>query len=98
MKMKKALAMALALIMLVGVLAGCGPKFVLDGSTMIGGGTSNGYENPDLAFEPGTVLRMATGYNSKQTGLFFDADIAKDGITLADDKTYMTGDLKPTWV
>ena len=51
-----------------------------------------------LVFEPGTVLRMACGYNSTKTGLFFDADVAKDGITLADGKTYHTGDLKPTWV
>ncbi len=51
-----------------------------------------------LKFEKGTVLRMATGYNSKQTGLFFDAEIAGEGITLADGKTYQTGSLKPTWV
>ena len=46
----------------------------------------------------GTVLRMATGYNSTKTGLFFDAEIAGEGITLADGVTYHTGDLKPTWV
>ena len=40
---------------------------------------------------------MATGYNSKKTGLSFDADTAKDGIELA-GKTYRAGDLKPTWV
>ncbi|MBQ2028527.1 MAG: hypothetical protein II481_03710 [Clostridia bacterium] len=45
-----------------------------------------------------TVLRMATGYNSRQTGITFDADIAGAGITLADGVTYNTGDLKPTWV
>lgn len=44
------------------------------------------------------TLRMATGYNSAKTGLFFDAEIAGEGITLADGKTYNTGDLKPTWV
>ena len=51
-----------------------------------------------LVFKAGTVLRMATGYNNTKTGLFFDAEVAKDGITLADGKTYNTGDLKPTWV
>ncbi len=51
-----------------------------------------------LAFAPGTVLRMATGYNNAKTGLFFAADIAGEGITLADGVTYHTGDLKPTWV
>jgi len=51
-----------------------------------------------LAFAEGTVLRMATGYNSAKTGLFFSADVAGEGITLADGVTYQTGDLKPTWV
>ncbi len=51
-----------------------------------------------LAFEAGTVLRMATGYNSAKTGLFFDPETAGEGITLADGVTYHSGDLKPTWV
>ncbi len=51
-----------------------------------------------LAFASGTVLRMATGYNNSKTGLFFDPEVAKDGVTLADGKTYNSGDLKPTWV
>ncbi|MCD8130000.1 MAG: hypothetical protein LUE16_01760 [Lachnospiraceae bacterium] len=50
-----------------------------------------------LTFAEGTVLRMATGYNSTKTGLFFDADTAGEGITLADGNTYQSGDLKPTW-
>ena len=43
---------------------------------------------------------MATGYNSKATGLFFHPDQFKnfDSITLADGNTYHSGDLKPTWV
>ena len=41
---------------------------------------------------------MATGYNSKDTGLSMDAEIAGEGVTLADGVTYKTGDLKPTWV
>ncbi len=55
-------------------------------------------EEDALAFAQGTVLRMATGYNSTKTGLFFDAEVAGEGVTLADGKTYHTGDLKPTWV
>ena len=53
-----------------------------------------------LPYDEGTVLRMATGYNSKITGLFFHADQFKDSdsITLADGKTYTAGSLKPTWV
>ena len=50
-----------------------------------------------VAEEP-VVLRMATGYNNAKTGLFFDASVAGEGITLADGVTYNTGDLKPTWV
>ncbi len=51
-----------------------------------------------LTYAAGTVLRMATGYNSTKTGLFFDAEVAGEGITLADGNTYHAGDLKPTWV
>ena len=51
-----------------------------------------------LEYAAGTTLRMATGYNNAKTGLFFDAEVAKEGVTLADGKTYHTGDLKPTWV
>ena len=52
----------------------------------------------ELTYADGTVLRMATGYNSAKTGLFFDASVAGEGVTLADGVTYHTGDLKPTWV
>ena len=41
---------------------------------------------------------MATGYNNAKTGMFFDAETAGEGVTLADGKTYQSGDLKPTWV
>lgn len=40
---------------------------------------------------------MACGYNKENTGITFDASTAGDGVTLADGKTYHTGDLKPTW-
>jgi len=55
-------------------------------------------EAPALDYAEGTVLRMATGYNNAKTGLFFDAEVAGEGITLADGITYQAGDLKPTWV
>ena len=51
-----------------------------------------------LPYEPGTTLRMATGYNNSKTGLTFDPETAGEGITLADGKTYNSGDFKPTWV
>ena len=53
---------------------------------------------PELTFAEGTVLRMATGYNNSKIGLFFDPEVAGEGITLADGNTYNAGDLKPTWV
>jgi len=52
----------------------------------------------ELTYADGTVLRMATGYNSTKTGLSMDAEVAGEGITLADGITYNAGDLKPTWV
>ncbi len=51
----------------------------------------------ELSYADGTVLRMATGYNSAKTGLCFDVETAAGGITLADGVTYYPGDLKPTW-
>ncbi|MBR5090070.1 MAG: hypothetical protein IK093_11650 [Ruminiclostridium sp.] len=50
-----------------------------------------------LTYADGTVLRMACGYNNDKTGMSFTADLAGEGITLADGNTYHTGDLKPTW-
>lgn len=53
---------------------------------------------PELEFEEGTELRIAAGYQKINEAISFqDADITKDGITLADGVTYHTGDLKPTW-
>lgn len=65
--------------------------------------TSSGNNDPvvvekKLEYAAGTTLRMATGYNNKKTGLFFDAEVTGEGITLADGKTYHAGELKPTWV
>ncbi len=51
-----------------------------------------------IASADGVTLRMATGYNSAQTGITFDAEVAGEGVTLADGVTYNTGSLKPTWV
>ena len=44
----------------------------------------------ELEYAEGTILRMATGYNSAKTGMFFDAETAGEGVTLADGKTYHT--------
>ncbi len=72
-----------------------------DGDTTSGasdpGSASAAKWEQTLTFAAGTELRMATGYNNKDTGLSF-SDKAGSGITLADGKTYNVGDLKPTWV
>ena len=52
----------------------------------------------ELVYADGTTLRIAAGYNSRANALTFEADKAGEGVTLADGKTYHTGDLKPTWV
>ena len=105
--MKKLISLMLVLCMLLTLFAGCDtiepPTEPSDGSTPQGStpeGSNPGPTEPVdlLVFAQGTVLRMATGYNSKKTGLFFDAEVAGEGITLADGNTYNTGDLKPTWV
>ena len=72
-----------------------------------GGDTSDGdssegdsgaaYVNDLLPHAAGIVIRMACGYNSDKTGMSFTADLAGEGITLADGNTYNSGDLKPTW-
>ena len=78
---KKILSVLLTVCMVVGMMAISATAFASE----------------DLPFAEGTVLRMATGYNSAKTGLSFDAEVAGAGITLADGKTYNSGDLKPTW-
>ncbi len=106
--MKKLISALLILCMVLALFAGCNtlpvPTPPTTGST---NPPATGGNDPDpttpvdvdlLPFAKDTILRMATGYNSKKTGLFFDAEVAGDGITLADGKTYFTGDLKPTWV
>ena len=103
--MKRALSLTLVLCMVMALLAGCGGNKLPIDTTPASAPADSGETTPvetqpagELTFAPGTILRMATGYNSAKTGLFFSADVAGDGITLADGVTYQTGDLKPTWV
>ena len=70
----------------------------VDGKCECGENDPNAGGETKPPYAAGTVLRMATGYNSPETGLSFTAKIAGEGITLADGKTYHVGDLKPTWV
>ena len=111
MKTSKTIAMLLAVLMLVGLLAGCGNKIDVDQYTQPQQPQTNtntepaaetGTDTPaapaELSYAEGTTLRMATGYNSTKTGLSLDAEVAGEGITLADGITYHAGDLKPTWV
>ncbi len=110
---KRILSLVLVLAMSVGMMA-CGKKGddLVDPTPTTAAGTENqGGEDakqPEatatpvpakkLEYAAGTKLRMATGYNNKKTGITFDAEVAGEGITLADGKTYHAGDLKPTWV
>ncbi|MCD7860056.1 MAG: hypothetical protein LUH51_07860 [Firmicutes bacterium] len=106
--MKKLICALLVLAMLAACMVGCSQTLPVDDTSSTNGTTSGGStdgttssDEPEvdlLTFAEGTVLRMATGYNSTKTGLFFDAEVAGEGITLADGITYQAGDLKPTWV
>ncbi len=67
------------------------------GDSSSGEATTAGNAEELLPIAEGTTVRMACGYNSDKTGMSFTADLAGEGITLADGKTYNSGDLKPTW-
>ncbi|MBO6107261.1 MAG: hypothetical protein J6P32_06690, partial [Stomatobaculum sp.] len=112
MKSRKFLAAALSAAMVMS-LAACGNKMDVSqyqqtqapaaaptAAPAAGGAaeTQAAEASGELSYAPGTVLRMATGYNSTKTGLSFDAEVAGEGVTLADGVTYRAGDLKPTWV
>ncbi|MDO5545671.1 MAG: hypothetical protein Q4F81_07610 [Eubacteriales bacterium] len=102
--MKRVFSIILVASMLAALLAGCGGNKLEVAQTpaetagAAAPAATEAAAAAELTFAPGTVLRMATGYNSTKTGLFFSADVAGEGITLADGVTYQTGDLKPTWV
>lgn len=89
--MKKSLKLIALLMVVLMTLVGCS-----------GGGNTTPEEETtpvsELVYEAGTELRVAAGYNSDKTGISFtNADVTGSGITLADGKTYQTGDFKPTW-
>ena len=102
MKKNKWLALALAAGMTLTLFTGCGSKIQTEVSNPPASAPVESApaesEAPALSYADGTVLRMATGYNSTKTGLFFDAETAGSGVQLADGKTYHAGELKPTWV
>ena len=113
MKKARILSLILALVMLLSSMTACFKPPVTPGpdtgdSGNNGGNTGNegNDENKgpavfDLEYAEGTVLRMATGYNSTKTGLTFHADnfsAGQSSITLSNGETYKVGDLKPTWV
>ena len=106
--MKKTLAIALGVLLVLSIFSSCGKQQInttteaaastTTGTTAVGTTSAPVVEEVrKLEYAEGTVLRMATGYNSKKTGIAFDADTAGDGIELA-GVTYHSGDLKPTWV
>ena len=103
MKTVRLLSLVLALLMLATCFVACGPTVPTQKPTeSTQPSTTKPEENKpalELVYADGTVLRMATGYNSTKTGISFTGDSGiADGITLADGVTYHVGDLKPTWV
>ncbi|MBR0311548.1 MAG: hypothetical protein IJQ98_04045, partial [Oscillospiraceae bacterium] len=105
-KSKSIIALLLSVSMIAVLLTGCGGgKIDVDSyeqptqtDSTTPADTQTDAAPAELSYASGTTLRMATGYNSTKTGLSFDAEVAGDGVTLADGKTYRAGDLKPTWV
>ncbi|MCR5824944.1 MAG: hypothetical protein K6G54_00105 [Oscillospiraceae bacterium] len=111
-KSRTILALLLTVAMFATLLAGCGQKIDVDSYTQPAAQTETPAASetptdtaapaettaPELSYADGTTLRMATGYNSTKTGLSFDAEVAGEGVTLADGNVYRAGDLKPTWV
>jgi len=105
-KSKSIIALLLSVSMIAVLLTGCGGgKIDVDNyeqptqtDSTTPADTQTDAAPAELSYASGTTLRMATGYNSTKTGLSFDAEVAGDGVTLADGKTYRAGDLKPTWV
>ncbi len=102
--LNRILSVILVVCMVAAMFAGCGNKLEVQATNPpateapVSDGESVETPVAELTFAQGTVLRMATGYNNAKTGLSFSADIAGEGIVLADGKTYQAGDLKPTWV
>ncbi len=98
--------LSVVLVLCMVALAGCTPAVPTVPTTTAPSGSVNTPSSSQtlvdlLTYAEGTELRMATGYNSNATGMFFHADQFKDypeGITLANGQTYFSGDLKPTWV
>ena len=107
----KVISLLLIVAMMATLLAGCGKKIDVDqiaqpaateapaaAEAPVAEAPAEAAAPAELSYAPGTTLRMATGYNSTKTGLSLDAEVAGEGITLADGVTYHAGDLKPTWV
>lgn len=95
MKMSKFVSMVLSLSLAASAMSACGSSGGQTGTNS--GSGKGGAAGSELPVASGTVLRMACGYNSDKTGMSFTAELAGEGITLADGKTYNSGDLKPTW-
>ena len=87
--MKKSLKALIVLLSVLMLLTACS-----------GGGNNNNDKQQDgsLDYKDGTELRVAAGYQKSNEAISFqDASVTGEGVTLADGKTYHTGDLKPTW-
>ena len=104
--LKRLISVVLVLGMIAALFAGCSTELpvettapVVESTAPVEGDTTPTTEPaaPELTYAEGTELRIAAGYQKPNQAISFSADIAGDGITLADGNTYHTGDLKPTW-
>ncbi|MCR5760444.1 MAG: hypothetical protein K6F82_00340 [Sphaerochaetaceae bacterium] len=103
--MKKAIIISLVVMLTLFAFVGCGKssssipvaETTAAPAEEVKTETAVVEEAKTLEYADGTVLRMATGYNNKKTGLTYDASVVGEGITLG-GVTYHSGDFKPTWV
>ena len=84
--MKTFISMLLVICMMAALFAGCGNKLEVaapaatEAPAAEAPAATEAAAPAELTFAQGTVLRMATGYNSTKTGLFFDAETAGEGV------------------
>ena len=95
--MKKRILSLLVLLLSAVILVGCTKTTKANNTTTTKKNDTSNTEVKELVYADGTELKLAVGHNSADTTITFSAKIAGDGLTLADGKTYHTGDLKPVW-
>ena len=96
--MKKRILSLLVLLLSAVILVGCTKTTKAGTTTTKKNDQSSNTEVKELVYADGTELKLAVAHNSAKTTITFaDASVVGEGLTLADGKTYHTGDLKPVW-